>query len=154
MTYTASENIITESCANWWCGHSATATLAEPSSLAYDGSSKAASVSYGTDWKGDTPTVEYLDSSGAAVDADSVVNAGTYAQYKGYDVSVGENTNILSFDDATEASEYAIPALQWAVGSGLIEGTGTATLSPQGSATRAQAAAILTRFIENIMNAG
>ena len=71
-----------------------------------------------------------------------------YAQYKGIDVSVGEGTNILSYDDAFSISEYAIPAMQWAAGAGLISGTTATTLDPQGSATRAQAAAILHRFCE------
>ncbi|MCD8049378.1 MAG: InlB B-repeat-containing protein, partial [Clostridia bacterium] len=75
-----------------------------------------------------------------------------YAQYKGYDVSVGEDTNILSFDDALEISEYAIAAMQWACGCGLIEGTGTA-LEPAGTATRAQAAAIFTRACEMMKKA-
>ena len=35
-----------------------------------------------------------------------------YASYKGYDVSVGEDTNILSYDDAFEISEYAVSAMQ------------------------------------------
>lgn len=69
--------------------------------------------------------------------------------YKGYDVSVGENTNILSFTDAFSISDYAFPALQWACGAGLINGSGDA-LMPSGSATRAQAAAILHRFISNM----
>lgn len=43
-----------------------------------------------------------------------------YAQLKGYDVSVGEDTNILSYTDAGQISEYAIPAMQWACGAGLI----------------------------------
>ncbi|MCC8048492.1 MAG: S-layer homology domain-containing protein, partial [Oscillospiraceae bacterium] len=73
-----------------------------------------------------------------------------YAQLKGYDVSIGEETNILSYDDALEAGEYAIPALQWAVGAGLINGTSDSTLSPQGSATRAQSAAILARFVQSL----
>ncbi|MCC8080233.1 MAG: S-layer homology domain-containing protein [Oscillospiraceae bacterium] len=73
-----------------------------------------------------------------------------YAQLKGYDVSIGEETNILSYDDALEAGEYAIPALQWAVGAGLINGTSASTLSPQGSATRAQSAAILARFVQSL----
>ena len=46
-----------------------------------------------------------------------------YAQYKGYDVSVGEDTNILSYADAFSVSEYAIPAMQWACGAGLIKAT-------------------------------
>lgn len=72
-----------------------------------------------------------------------------YAQTEGYDVSVGENTNILSYTDVADLSEYAISAMQWAVGAGIINGTGNgSTLSPQGQATRAQAAVMLTRFCE------
>ena len=73
-----------------------------------------------------------------------------YAQYKGYDVSVGENTNILSYTDVSQVSEYAIPAFQWAVGAGIINGTSASTLSPKGSATRGQVAAILHRYCEQI----
>ena len=71
-----------------------------------------------------------------------------YAQYKGCDVSVGEDTNILSYTDATQVAEYAIPAVQWAVGAGIINGTTATTLSPKGSATRGQVAAILHRYCE------
>jgi len=71
-----------------------------------------------------------------------------YAQYKGYDVSVGENTNILSYDDAESVSEYAIASMQYVVGSGLIKGKSATTLNPLDNATRAEIAAILQRFIE------
>ena len=72
-----------------------------------------------------------------------------YAQTEGYDVSVGEDTNILSYTDALDVAEYAIPAMQWAVGTGIINGTGDgSTLTPQGQATRAQAATVLMRFCE------
>lgn len=70
-----------------------------------------------------------------------------YAQYKKLDTSVGENTNILGFEDASQLSEYAIPAMQWAVGAGVINGTTASTLSPSGDASRAQAANILYRFL-------
>ena len=77
-----------------------------------------------------------------------------YAQHKGYDVSVGEDTNILSYEDAFTVSEYAYPALQWACGEGIIGGMNSANggmiLDPQGSATRAQAATMLMRFCENV----
>ena len=70
-----------------------------------------------------------------------------YAQHKGYDVSVGEDTNILSYADAFEVSEWAVPAMQWACGAGIINGTGDgSTLTPQGNATRAQVATMLMRF--------
>ena len=68
-----------------------------------------------------------------------------YAQAKGHDVSVGEDTNILSYTDALEISEYAIPAMQWACGAGIIQGNG-GYLNPQGDATRAEIATMLMRF--------
>ena len=72
-----------------------------------------------------------------------------YAQTEDYDVSVGEDTNILSYTDAFDVAEYGIPAMQWACGAGVINGTGDgSTLSPQGEATRAQAAVMLMRFCE------
>ena len=71
-----------------------------------------------------------------------------YAQFKGYDVSVGEETNILSYDDAFDISEYAIPAMQYANGSGIISGKSTSTLNPKDSTTRAEIAVIIHRFIE------
>lgn len=73
-----------------------------------------------------------------------------YAAYKGYDVSIGEDTNILSYDDFADLSEYAIPAMQWACGAGVITGVTDTTLVPQGEATRAQVAAMLMRFVEAI----
>lgn len=72
-----------------------------------------------------------------------------YAQHKGYDVSAGEDTNILSFDDAFAVSEYAIPAMQWACGSGMVHGIardGRMLLAPRDTTTRAQTATLLMRF--------
>lgn len=74
-----------------------------------------------------------------------------YAQSKGIDVSVGEDTNILSYADALQASEYAIPALQWAVGAGVLNGKGGNLLAPTGTATRAEIAAIMQRWCEKIV---
>ena len=71
-----------------------------------------------------------------------------FAGYKGRDLSAGENTNILSYSDFDHISEYAIPALQWAAGMGVICGKTEATLNPQDSATRAEIAALLHRFLE------
>ena len=73
-----------------------------------------------------------------------------YAAAKGYDVSIGESTNILSYADFASISEYAIPAMQWACGSGIVTGVTESTLVPQGTATRAQCAAMLMRFIEGV----
>ena len=76
-----------------------------------------------------------------------------YAKSKGYDVSVGENTNILSYDDAFSVAQYAIPAMQWACGSGMVTGqkhAGSMILDPQGSTTRAQMATMMMRFCAEI----
>ena len=64
----------------------------------------------------------------------------------GADVSVGEDTNILSYIDAFDIAEAYVPAMQWAVGSGLMEGTGGGRLSPDRQLTRAQTAMMLRRF--------
>ncbi len=72
-----------------------------------------------------------------------------YAKYKGVDVSAGENTNILSYNDFAEISEYAIPAMQWVCGEGIIGGY-NGYLTPGDSATRGQVAAILHRYCELI----
>lgn len=74
-----------------------------------------------------------------------------YAQSKSIDVSEGENTNILSYVDVQQASEYAIPALQWAVGAGVLNGKNGGRLAPTGTATRAEIAAIMQRWCENII---
>ena len=76
-----------------------------------------------------------------------------YCKYKGYDVSVGEETNILSYYDAFDIAGYAMPAMQWACGSGLIEGVannGSMYLAPNGAASRSQSAVILYRFCAEI----
>jgi hypothetical protein len=72
-----------------------------------------------------------------------------YAKHKGYDVSVGESTNILSYDDAFDISEYAIPAMQWACGAGLVTGSAGDDgmfLNPGSTTTRAQLSVVLMRF--------
>lgn len=70
-----------------------------------------------------------------------------YAKYKGYNVSEGEDTNILSYNDALTISEYAFAALQWSCAAGLLQGDDQGNLNPDGFATRAEAAAILQRFL-------
>ncbi len=71
-----------------------------------------------------------------------------YAVYKNTDVTVGENTNILSYDDFASISEYAIPAMQYTTGAGLIKGRTESTLNPTEHATRAETAVIFVRFLE------
>lgn len=64
--------------------------------------------------------------------------------YLGLDVSA--SADLSGFTDHTKVSSYAQDAVAWAVATGLVTGTSTTTLSPGGTATRAQVAAILQRF--------
>ena len=73
-----------------------------------------------------------------------------FAQYKGMD-AVTLQEHLTGYPDGDQVSDYAIPAMNWAVGQGLIAGMENGTLVPQGSATRAQVATILMRFCENVM---
>lgn len=73
-----------------------------------------------------------------------------YAKLQGKDVSVGENTNILSYTDAFNIAEYAIPAMQWACGEGIIGGYNDGSVKPMGNASRGHMAAFLQRFCEAV----
>ena len=70
-----------------------------------------------------------------------------YAGYKGFDVAAAADLSVCT--DAGDIGSYAIEAMAWANASGLITGD-AGMLNPQGSATRAQVATILMRFVENL----
>ncbi|MBO5008579.1 MAG: S-layer homology domain-containing protein [Clostridia bacterium] len=72
-----------------------------------------------------------------------------YAKYKGYDTNVAENSDVLSFVDYNEVSEYAVDSMKYAIGSGLVNGKSENTINPRDCATRAETAAILQRLIES-----
>ena len=72
-----------------------------------------------------------------------------YAQYRKLDTDASARLN--SFTDADSVSAYASEALGWAVSEGLINGA-SGKLMPKGDATRAQVAAILHRFVKNVLN--
>ena len=67
-----------------------------------------------------------------------------YAQYKVYDTT--DKANLSKYTDTAQVGSYAVEAIRWANAEGLVNGTSATTLTPKGSATRAQAAAILMRF--------
>ncbi len=71
-----------------------------------------------------------------------------YAQYKKYDVS-GANS-LDGYADAQSVSSYAVPALQWANAAGVVTGKSGSKLDPKGNAARAEVAAMLMRFCENV----
>lgn len=72
-----------------------------------------------------------------------------FASRKGRDVS--GRAELGAFTDAGQAAPYAAEPLGWAVAEGLVNGVTADTLSPGGTASRAQAAVILSRFVENVL---
>ncbi len=70
-----------------------------------------------------------------------------YAKHKEYDVSIGESTNILSYNDAFDISEYAVNAMQWACGEGIISGE-DGNLMPLADSKRGEVAMMLMKFLE------
>lgn len=114
------------------------------------------------------PSAYYASAVGWALDAGIVTGMGNayfapdqavsreqlavilyrYAQYKGWDTAA--NASLSGYRDQGQVSDYAVSALRWALGKGLISGTSSDTLAPKGSAQRVQVAAILHRFCENV----
>ena len=75
-----------------------------------------------------------------------VVMLYNYAKYKGYDVTA--SADLSTFADSASVSTWAQPAMQWAVAEGYISGMGDSQLAPQGTATRAEIASVIMRFME------
>ena len=69
-----------------------------------------------------------------------------YAKYRGYDVTA--SADLSAFADTASVSAWAQPAMQWAVAEGYISGMGDSQLAPQGTATRAEIASVIMRFME------
>ena len=73
-----------------------------------------------------------------------------YAKSENIDVSIGENTNILSYEDVFTVSDYAIPAFQWTCGSGVLSGNTVSTLAPKNAVNESQLEEALFRYSENV----
>lgn len=67
-----------------------------------------------------------------------------YAKYKGYDTE--ENADLTEYPDATDVSDFASDAISWCVAKGIIYGN-DGKLLPQGNTTRAECAAMISRFV-------
>ena len=72
-----------------------------------------------------------------------------YAKIENVDVSIGESTNILSYEDVFSVSDYAIPAFQWTCGSGVLSGDTVSTLAPKNAVSAGQLEDVLFRYSEN-----
>ena len=73
-----------------------------------------------------------------------------YAQFKGYDTTQG-GMAVREFSDYETISDYARPAMAWAVNAGIMDGMDDGTLMPHGKTTRAEAATMLMNFCENVV---
>ncbi len=70
-----------------------------------------------------------------------------YARRIGADVSVRDDAGLSGYDDLQAVSDWALPAMRWAVGAGVLGGKTASTLAPQDTATRAELAAIAARLL-------
>lgn len=74
-----------------------------------------------------------------------------YAKYKAYDITLGSSFNLQKYSDASRITTYAKNAMKWACGTGIISGKTPTTLAPKDTASRAEVALILQRFMEIIV---
>ena len=72
-----------------------------------------------------------------------------YAKYKGYDLSA--EGDLSTFPDANSIADWAETAMRWANGNQLINGHDDGTIDAAGIGTRAQAASILMKFDQNLV---
>lgn len=105
-------------------------------------------------WASENGIVFGLDEDSFGPDADITreqlaVMLWRFAQQLGIDVTM--EGSLDGFSDGESASDFATQALRWAVAAGILNGDETGALNPGGNATRAEAAVMLQRFLENVM---
>lgn len=71
-----------------------------------------------------------------------------FAAYRKMDVMIGENTDIARYHDFDAISDYAVAAMRWAVGSGVMKGNANGTLNPKGNASRAEVSTMILNYME------
>ena len=109
------------------------------------------------DWYGEA--VRWADSAGVVTGYgngkfgpnDTITREQMAAMLWRYAGSPKADGSLFSFVDGEQTSDWARPAMIWAVEQGLITGVGNDRLEPRGQATRAQAATILMRFAQDVV---
>ena len=71
-----------------------------------------------------------------------------YAGYKGYNVSIGDNTDVLAYADYKDISDWALESVIFCKQNGIMKGNDLNEFKPLDSTLRSEAAAIIRRFIE------
>lgn len=108
-----------------------------------DGASPA-DMAAARDWATRNSVSDGSNPGGAMTRQQMVTMLYRYALSKGYKTTGG--VSLDSFTDASGVADYAQDAMSWAVGNGIVQGTGDGALNPSGTATRAHFAAFLHRF--------
>lgn len=99
----------------------------------------------GLDWAVEAGISDGSDPNGSITRAQFAAMLYRYAEYAGADTAA--DTSVLGkFTDAVSIPSYAVVPLAWAVTNGIVSGTSSTTISPSGSATRAQVATMLMRY--------
>ncbi len=101
----------------------------------------------GLDWAVEAGISDGTDANGSITRAQFAAMLYRYAQYAGVDTSM--NAAVLNtFQDTNSIPAYAVEPLAWAVKNGIVSGTSSTAISPNGSATRAQVATMLMRYAQ------
>jgi len=132
-------------------GKAVTGGVAAPAASASAGFADVAAGSYcaaAVDWAYEAGITSGASSTGFAPNSaltreQAVTLLCNYAEAQGLDVSAA--ADLSGYPDASAVSAFAQDAVAWAVDAGLLTGTGAGTLNPQGTATRAELAALLVR---------
>ena len=98
--------------------------------------------------KGLMKGLDNFDANAALTREQTVTMLYRYAQAAGADVSMEADADLLRYADAGQISVFALPAMQWACGSGVLTGNGAGALNPQGTASRAELATLILRAAE------
>lgn len=101
----------------------------------------------GLDWAVKAGISDGTTPNGSITRAQFAAMLYRYAEYAGVDTTADTST-LSQFTDTGSIPSYAIEPLAWAVGSGIVSGTSATTISPSGSATRAQVATMLMRYAQ------
>ena len=104
----------------------------------------------GQNWAMLTGVSDGTDPNGDITREQLVTMLYRYAQLKGCDVGAGKTTSLAAYGDSASVSSWAVDAMQWACGTGLINGVDS-KLAPQGSAIRAQLAVVLYRYADKVV---
>lgn len=101
----------------------------------------------GLDWAVEAGISDGTNANGSITRAQFAAMLYRYAEYAGVDTAA-DTTELNKFADTGSIPSYAVEPLAWAVTNGIVSGTSATTISPSGSATRAQVATMLMRYAQ------